>query len=801
MLDEEVFEYYAPFIREFIYKNGWEELREVQIEAGKAIYGSENNMLLCAGTATGKTEAVFFPIISQMVEEPPSSVGVIYIAPLKSLINDQFSRLDVLLEEAEIPVFHWHGDVALSHKSKLLKSPSGILQITPESLESMLINRSNDLPRIFGDLRYIVIDEIHTMPGVDRGNQIICILQRLEQIIEKSPRRFGLSATVGAPEEIADWLSQGSKRACDIIQIKSSKTKWRLAVNHFFVAPQADTTDSNFTLEQQKAMVRGKTPPSLVPRDTSPVRGGLTSVSLPPLTGEVPSADGAEVDDNELYPEYDKFAEFIKEDDGFAYMYDCATEKKSLIFTNSREEAEFITATMREIAKNRREDDIFYIHHGDLSASIREEAELVLKDEEKPAVGIATVTMELGVDIGRLDRVIHASAPNTISNFLQRLGRSGRRGAPSEMIMVFREEEPLPTATTPKILPWELLKAIAITQLYIEEKFIEPPSVKKLPFSLLYHQTMSFVASYGEITPKDLADKMLSFSPFKHVSREQFKQLLFSLLQNDHLQFVEDSREKSVIIGLKGEIIINSFKFYAVFQDVESFTVKCESQEIGTITKSPPEGERFALAGRAWEVIELDLKQKIIYVKKVDGKMTIEWPGEYGVVHTKIVERIKKVLEEETVYPYLLESARNRLKEARTLVKKTKLFQFPLVHQGGYSYAFFPWLGTVSFRTLRRYIKSNMAKHFKISNLEFEGCYYFEFKMENGSDYDFIKYMYDDIKRNGIDREELVGLNEDFAHEKYDEFIPKNLLREAFISDNLRTDEIESRVSEYLEMY
>ena len=767
MLDEEVFEYYAPFIREFIYKSGWEELREVQLEAGKAIYGSENNMLLCAGTATGKTEAVFFPIISQMADDPPESVGVIYIAPLKSLINDQFSRLDILLEEAGIPVFHWHGDVSLSHKSKLLKSPKGILQITPESLESMLINRSNDLPRIFGDLRYVVIDEIHTMPGVDRGNQIICILQRLEQIIEKSPRRFGLSATVGAPEEIAAWLGMGSPRECDIIQIKSAKTKWRLAINHFFIAPQTDTTQSSLTLEQQKAMVKGGE------------------------TGETGDA----------YPPYEKFSDFIREDEGFSYMYECATEKKSLIFTNSREEAEFVTATMREIAKNRGEEDIFYIHHGDLSAAIREEAELVLKDEEKPAVGIATVTMELGVDIGRLDRVIQVSSPNTISNFLQRLGRSGRRSDPSEMIMVFREEEPLPTATTPKSLPWELLKAIAVTQLYIEEKFIEPPNTKKLPFSLLYHQTMSFVASFGEISLKDLSDKMLSFSPFSKVSREQFKGLLFSLLQNDHLQFVEDSKEKSVIIGLKGERIINSFKFYAVFQDTESFTVKCESQEIGTITKSPPEGERFALAGRTWEVTELDIKRKIIYVKKVEGKMTIEWPGEYGAVHTKIVERIKRALTEDTLYPYLLESAQLRLKEARDIVKKTKLFEYPLAHLGGYSYAFFPWLGTVSFRTLRRYIKTNMAKQFKISSLEFEGCYFFEFKMEKGSGRDFIKYMYDDIKRNGIDKEGLVGQNEDFAHEKYDEYIPKHLLRDAFISDNLRTDEIENKISGYMDMY
>jgi len=775
MRDEEVFEYYAPFIREFIYKSGWEELREVQIEAGKAVYGTEKNILLCAGTATGKTEAVFFPILSQFIDDPPSSVGVIYIAPLKSLINDQFFRLDFLLEEAEIPVFHWHGDVAMSHKNKLIKNPNGILQITPESLESMLINRNNDLPRIFGDLRYIIIDEIHTMPGVDRGNQVICQLQRLDKIINKSPRRIGLSATVGAPDDIAAWLSQGSKRGCEIIQITSSKVKWRLALNHFFIEPPED--DEN------------KDEDGAYPKKPDIDFNAFvdTDIETEGDTVELPLEETTDVDSS------------TKIDEGYSYIYDCVTDKnikKSLIFSNSREEAEYVTATLREIAQRRGEEDVFYIHHGDLSASIREQAELVLKEEEKTAVGIATVTMELGVDIGRLERILQISSPNTISNFLQRLGRSGRRNTPSEMIMVFREEEPLPTATTPKTLPWELLKAIAIIQLYIEEKFIEPPNIKKMPFSLLFHQMLSYVASHGEITPKALADQMLSLSPFKDISREQFKTLLFAMLKKENLQMTD---EKGIIIGLKGERLINSFKFYAVFQDVESYTVKCESQEIGTITEVPPIGERIALAGRTWEVKELDSYYKIVYVQLVDGKMTVEWPGEYGVVHTKIVERMKRVLEEDTIYPYLLDSAKSRLIEARDIVKKTNLFKHPLAHLGGVSYAFFPWLGTVSFRTLRRFIKTYMAADFKISNLEFEGCYFFEFKMERGNDYEFVKFMYDFIKKYGIDKESLVGPKEDFAHEKYDEHIPQSLLREAYISDNLRTDEIERKITEYLE--
>lgn len=169
MRDDEIFYRFTPFIQDYIYQNGWKDLREVQIAAAKAIFETDKNLLISSSTASGKTEAAFFPIISLMCEDMPKSVGALYIAPLKSLINDQFLRLDELLDMTGIPVFHWHGDVAQSHKAKLLKDPQGILQITPESLESLLMNRSNDIVRLFGDLRFIVIDEIHTLTGYRPG--------------------------------------------------------------------------------------------------------------------------------------------------------------------------------------------------------------------------------------------------------------------------------------------------------------------------------------------------------------------------------------------------------------------------------------------------------------------------------------------------------------------------------------------------------------------------------------------------------------------------------------------------------
>lgn len=208
---DRIFERFPTFVREYIYAHGWESLRAVQVAAAQTLFLTDHHLLLTSSTASGKTEAAFFPILSSLYERPPQTVGALYIAPLKSLINDQFYRLDELLDLSGIPVTRWHGDVAMSHKKRLLDRPAGILQITPESLEAMLINRSNDIVRLFGELRFVVIDEIHTLTGTDRGNQIICQLARIGHLIGREPRRIGLSATIGDPSLAAAWLAGGTQ--------------------------------------------------------------------------------------------------------------------------------------------------------------------------------------------------------------------------------------------------------------------------------------------------------------------------------------------------------------------------------------------------------------------------------------------------------------------------------------------------------------------------------------------------------------------------------------------------------------
>ncbi len=735
-----IFERFPDFIREFIYSHSWETLRGVQIAAAKTIFDSDNNLLLTSSTASGKTEAAFFPILADLYENQTSGISVLYIAPLKSLINDQFSRLEELLEQSGISVTHWHGDVAQSHKKKLLREPEGILQITPESLESMLINRSNDIPRLFSGLRYVVIDEIHTLTGSDRGNQIICQICRISRLIEHSPRRIGLSATVGDPRLAAEWLCGGDNRACDIPQFTEQKIRWRLGMEHFFIGnPLMDQTGTNVDASKKKAEL----------------------------------------------------------DAGYEYMYDSVRDKKALIFSNSREETEYVCATMRQIAKKRNEADIFLIHHGNLSASLREEAEAKMKNDEVRAVTCATVTMELGIDIGKLERIIQNDAPNSVSGFLQRLGRSGRRGQPPEMITVFREEEPLPNTPLPQLIPWGLLRAIAITQLYIEERFIEPPHIKKMPLSLLFHQTLSILASSGELSAARLAERVLSLPPFSKISKEDYKAMLVSMLNSD---FIELTEEKRLIIGLVGEKLLSSFKFYAVFSDSEDFTVRCEAEEIGTITTPPPVGDRFALAGRVWEVTELDNARRLVYVKSVEGKMEISWPGDYGEIHTRILERMKQVLMEDTIYPYLGDNAKKRLDIARNLARNTGMLSRSIVHLGGMTWCIFPWLGTRSFRTMRKYLARCSAR-FGISGIEFEGCYYIKFRMERGSGEELAEYFCQSVRERGIDVRSLVGATELPIFEKYDEYIPAELLRHAYASDRLNAKETEKRIFDISEEY
>lgn len=183
-------------IRKFIRDKGWEQLRPIQNAAISKILSSDENFILASRTASGKTEAAFLPILSK-VNFNDSGVQVLYISPLIALINDQFYRVEELCKNLDVTVTKWHGEANKTLKDRLIKHPTGIVLITPESLEAMFVNKPFNVKQLFSKLRYVVIDEIHSFIGTDRGTQLKSILSRLQRVNSNSFSIVGLSATIG----------------------------------------------------------------------------------------------------------------------------------------------------------------------------------------------------------------------------------------------------------------------------------------------------------------------------------------------------------------------------------------------------------------------------------------------------------------------------------------------------------------------------------------------------------------------------------------------------------------------------
>lgn len=229
------FDSLAPFVQEFVYRNSWQELRPLQVEAIDAILISDRDILITTGTASGKTEAAFLPILSLISRDPVGGVKAVYVGPLKALINDQFRRLDMLCEQGGIPIHRWHGDVAANQKSDLIDHPGGILQITPESIESLLINKTKSLRRLFNGLEFIVIDEVHVFLESDRGLQLQSQLERVSAYSKKRPRRIGLSATIGDTEIAKQWIDPRNPQNVLLIDPVVEIPPTRLSHLHFSI--------------------------------------------------------------------------------------------------------------------------------------------------------------------------------------------------------------------------------------------------------------------------------------------------------------------------------------------------------------------------------------------------------------------------------------------------------------------------------------------------------------------------------------------------------------------------------------
>lgn len=699
-MEKSAFSFLHPTIQEKLYKMRWTELRPIQEDAIRALFTTDKNLVISAKTASGKTEAAFLPILSQIVEKKGVGVSAIYVGPLKALINDQFQRLEKLCELAEIPVFKWHGDVGSSGKAKFLKNPSGILLITPESIESLFINHPDDLSRLFGSLSFVVIDEMHSFIGSERGAHLKSLLSR---VLHRSPngvRLIGLSATFGDPELAKKWLIPRNPDSITIISDPNEQKEIQYLIR-------------GYDLEKPV-----KTKPAKETQTTSPVI-----------------------------------------EDIVRYFYG----KTALIFVNSRELLEFYTDSTRAYLERNGLPDSFRIHHGSLSKSEREDTEDALKSN-RPTATFCSSTLEMGIDVGNVSIIGQIGAPWSVNSLAQRLGRSGRKEVePSILIMFIVEKESTENSIVERLHP-ELLRAVAISELMIG-RWNEPPQIGYYHFSTLIQQILSVIKEHGGSTAKDIFDTLVTEGAFMNVCREDFLQILHSMGAED---LIEQDERDVLILGLEGERIVNNFEFYSAFTTPKEFSVVHKGGKIGSIQSAPDlETRRFLiLAGRRWEILEIDFKRSEILVEpSKGGKVPKYFSGGGADIHTPIREKMCEIVTSDYVPTYLDPRAQAMFREAQQAAREAGLSASPFVVDGAHTY-WFTWTGSAKHRTLFTLGKEFAGLH--VEDEEIALKFY-------GVSPSQILGIYKEILASCPSPEEIAEKFQGRTSEKYDQFVPKNL--------------------------
>ena len=666
-----------PGLQRAIFEMGWKELRPIQAEAIHALLQGTGHALICAATASGKTEAAFLPIISRLAEGAQDSIHAIYVGPLKALINDQFSRLDRLCERLEVPVHRWHGDVSVSHKQALRRNPGGILLITPESLESNFVNYGAQVPRLYRELEFVVIDEVHSFLGNVRGIHLLSLLSRLRSATGRQPRMVGLSATLGDPEMGKRFLAPGAVPSVSLIQETNAGRQVRFALKAVLKPPdskKAGDASPRLSSAQAVEFVRAKSAEQLLAAGEPPT---TESKSAKPVEESAPPDDLDDIADD--------------------IVRHFATST-NLVFVNSRRTAEELAVRVHDrVTKLKWPHDPFMIHHGSLAKEVREEAETALKSGV-PTTAICSSTLEMGIDIGSVHAVGQIDPPWSVASLVQRLGRSGRReGEASVMRLYVREESPHVRSRLTDLLFPELLRGIALTRL-MQQKWLEPADEQRMHLSTLVHQIFSHLKQTGGMRAANLYQALAVNGPFRPVTESDFAALLRSLAAK---QLIEQIPTAEIILAPAGERITASHDFYAAFKSTEMFAVRHEKAQIGELPLDalPPAGQVVVLAGKRWLVQEIDAMSKTVWVTPAKGGRVPVFLGNGGELHTRVVQEMKAVLLGNDEPPYLDTPARELVSAARHVARIVSLDKSDLlVSPGGVRW--FPWVGTRCLRTL-----------------------------------------------------------------------------------------------------
>jgi len=623
-----------PGIQRWIWEEKWGELRPTQAQAVAPILGGRTDVIVSAATASGKTEAAFLPMLSALAAEPATSPGIeiLYVSPLKALINDQFDRLSSLAGSADVAVHRWHGDVPGNQKSAILAKPTGLLLITPESLEALFVLRGSQISTLFGALRYVVVDELHSFIGTERGAQLQSLLHRSELAIRRRVPRVALSATLGDMSSAAEFLRPGGGDT--VLQIIED--------------------DDGQALKLQ-------------------VRGYVTTdPSLPGVTDDAAESD-------------ERAQAAIAQD-----LFDTLRGSDNLIFANERRNVEVYADLLANKCGALRVPNEFFAHHGSLSKELREFVEARLKDHSQPANAVCTSTLEMGIDVGDVRSIAQIGPPPAVSSMRQRLGRSGRRGDAAVLRVYIAEEEVTPATPPPDALRPQLVQTIAMVNLLLEHWY-EPSVSSDLHLSTLIQQLLSLIAQHGGVQAAEAFSALCAAGPFSLVGSKQFAELLHNLGSTDILVQAKDG---TLLLGPAGERIVNHYSFYAAFKSVEEWRLMHDGHALGTmpVNFSLAPGRFLIFAGRRWRVTGVDAQHKVVDLVPAPGGKPPLFKGSPVPVHDYVRAEMLKVYQRADIPAYLDAEAAKLLTEGRANFARLRLNERRLVQDGSDSYLFL-WAG------------------------------------------------------------------------------------------------------------
>lgn len=665
-----------PRIQRWVYDQGWTTLHDAQERATVPILDGDSDVLIAAATAAGKTEAAFLPILSNLamvmerdgashpsvragyearVDSTPvgravAGVEVLYISPLKALINDQHQRLEDLCGRVHVPVHRWHGDVSAAAKRKVVEEPSGVLVMTPESLEATFVNRGPIVPRLLSGLRYVVIDELHCFLATQRGAQLRSLLHRVELAIRRRPPRIGLSATLGDIGGAAAFLRPDHPEQVSIVESKSDGRGLMLQLRGY-LAPAPATT-----------------PP-----------GGSRAA------GEANPEDAA-VEDGPARAHHEIAG----------HLYGRLRGRDNLVFANSRNEVEAYADLLSRISAGERVPNEFRPHHGNLSRDLREATEEQLKDPVRPATAVSTSTLELGIDIGSVASVAQIGPPPSVASLWQRLGRSGRRNAPA-VLRLYITESPLHARSVPAdMLRCGVVQTTAMVRLMLD-RWLESPDDPGFNYSTLVQQIMSAIAQHGGATAAELYAALCGPGPFRLVDQERFARLLRAMASHDLLT---QTSEGLLLHGRAGERQVNNFRFYAAFQTADEWRIVTGGTTLGTIPIYQPlrSDALLIFAGKPWKVVDADRRRRVVQVERAEGGVPHFGGGGGPTVSDRVRAEMLATYRSAEMPSWLDRNAQNLLSEGRAAFRSYGLDETTVI-PGESGVRLFPWTGDRTLST------------------------------------------------------------------------------------------------------